>query len=98
MAIYLDRTISGDGQDTLAGTDVYFATVFMLVAGQDVRYPDPDNPDRLLRYGWIAFGDNPSVGDGTVDYWRPPIWIDWASQLWTPDPSTSGSQILTLFS
>jgi hypothetical protein len=97
LAIYLDRTISGDGTDTLAGVSVYFATTYVTLLGQDVRYPDPDNLDRLLRFGWYAFGDNPSVGDGSVDYWRAPIWIDFSSQLWTPIPSTDGSNILTLF-
>jgi len=99
LTAYYDATVSGEGQASLSGgQDVYLVASTVLALGNDVRHPEPENTDRLLRFGWFSLGDEFDIGDGTIFYWRPPVWIDWTQQIWTPVGSTLGGTPITVLS
>jgi hypothetical protein len=96
MPTYLSRSISGIGQDTLSGTDVLYVQVHIDNPGTGARLVDLAVPDHYLRIGWFSLGDSLPLGAGSVDAWREPIFINTLDVLWTPLPSTSGSQALSV--
>jgi len=96
MATYLDRDITGSGQDVLAGANLVYLTIHVITLGPEVRTPTLADPDELLRFGWFSLGDNIDVGDGARDYWRDAVWINFLNTLWTPIPSTGGGGPLVL--
>ena len=88
MPTYLDRSIAGTGVDILTGTQIVYIAVSLSIIDPAVRIPNPADPDRALRAGWIALGDTLTLfGGGPLFYWLSPIWLDFAQTLWTPDPA-----------
>jgi hypothetical protein len=93
---YLDRDISGSGQDSLSGAHVLYLVLHLTSLGPEVRQPTFADSDSIMRAGWFAFGDTLSVIGSARPYWREAVWINFEDVLWTPDPSTNGSQALDL--
>lgn len=85
----LDRDISAAGVDNLVGTSrLLFVALEITAIGGLVRDSGDGQPDHILRAGWFSIGDNFSVDTGPLmDWWRPPVWIDFEDLLWTPSPS-----------
>lgn len=45
--------------------------------GAQVRQPQVDLADHIIRVGFVCMGFHLDAGDGTVrTYWRTPYWID----------------------
>ena len=96
MPTYLDRDISGSGNDALAGSEILYAVVHLDTLGPEVRQPTFADADSIMRAGWFAFGDSLSVIGGARSYWRDPVWINFSDLLWTPDPSSNDPTALGL--
>lgn len=90
MPAYLDRDISGDGQDSLTGSNVIYAVIHVTALGSEARVLTPSVPDAVARFGWFSWGDNVPVIGGARDYWREVEWINFLDLLWTPTPSSVG--------
>jgi hypothetical protein len=93
---YLDRDISGSGQDSLSGIHVLYMVIHLTALGPEVRQPTFADTDSIMRAGWVAFGDTLSVIGSARPYWREPMWINFEDLMWTPDPSTNSSTPLDL--
>ena len=90
MTVLLNADVNGDGSTSLASTGIEYALISVYTEGDLTEHPWHQPPDRLLRCGWLAFGFRSSdVGGSPVDYWLPPIWFDYQTQLWLPEPSTN---------
>lgn len=95
MTTLYSASLSGSGTDIMAGTWVTFAVIEALTVSPGASLVDV--PDHYLRAGWIAFGDaisGLSVSNG--DYWRPPIFVNWDRNLWTPVPTNDAGLTLNL--
>lgn len=87
MATLLDLDISGDGQDTLAGTEVILVLVWLFTLGPGVREGDLGS-DQIMRAGWFSLGaDWSAIMGSTADYWRTPVYLNFVRTMWQPDPS-----------
>lgn len=85
----LARTISGDGVDSLSGSEVYFAIVHIGTMPHGIRELESANPDHILRAGWVSFGASlASIGGINRDYWREVWFLDFVDSMFTPSPST----------
>jgi hypothetical protein len=88
----IDIDISGQGTyDVGSAANMLFWEVFLDTLGLEVRIPEATDTDKLLRAGWISWGDNNSVIGG-VDriYWKPPIWLDFTAQIFTTPVDSLG--------
>lgn len=96
MPAYLDRDISGQGDDDLSGSAVLYLVLHVTSIGDEARLVTPLVSDLYLRFGWFAFGDSLDVIGGSRDYWRDPVWINFLDTLWTPVPSTAAPNALSI--
>jgi hypothetical protein len=98
MAVLLDRDISGDDQDVLAGTQPVFVLVWLFGLGPGVRDGDPGS-DQIMRAGWFTLGaDFAFIMGSTADYWRAPVYLNFIRTFWQPDPSImNGTDQLTIY-
>jgi hypothetical protein len=88
MTLYFDGSVSGSGvADLVSGQDVQFVSVDVTTVGPLSSIIEADNPDHVLRVGWVSLGDHFDVGFGDVDHWREIIWVNFEQVLWTPQPS-----------
>jgi hypothetical protein len=87
-----DLTLTGAGQyDFGAEWYLYYAALHATSLGVAVHEVDPPST-YLYRVGWFSFGDYiAGLMGGDRWYWREPVRIAFNDQLWTPDPSTSGT-------
>lgn len=96
VAVYLDRAIADDGEDSFPSNQLIYALIQLSGLGGDVRPVDVGS-GHIIRAGWIAFGDVFSAIDELeTTYWREPVFLNFNRVLWTPNPSTSGGGPLTL--
>ena len=97
MPIYLDRDITGVGQDDLVGgNSVIYVQIHVTSVGDGARLVDFSVVDHYLRIGFLALGGNLLLSGSPVIGWRDPIWINFTDQLWTPIPSATGTTALTV--
>jgi hypothetical protein len=93
----VDQDIAGDGIVTFAVTaDVLFMLCRLDTLGPDVRELEASAPDHVLRAGWLTLGDQVTAFGETHNYWRKPIFLDFATTLWTTEPSRVGATDGTL--
>jgi hypothetical protein len=84
-----DAGISGDGSDSLTGSQLWYAICRLDPVGGGVRELETGSPDHVLRAGWVAFGDPISaIGGVSRVYWRAVWWLDFVESMFTPEPST----------
>lgn len=62
--------------------------VKLTTLGPFIEHPDLNAMDRLYKAGWVSFGHYRDNGAGVIDrYWDHPIWIEFATFRWHPDPA-----------
>lgn len=98
MALYFDSVVSGTAAvDLPAPSHVIFVAADITVMGPGVGQLGQDLGDHRSRVGWFQLGDHFDIGEGAIDRWREPVWINWDGVLWTPVPSTdSGGGALSV--
>lgn len=47
--------------------------------------------DKLIRYGYIAWGNQQFVDEGIEVHWLRPVWIEWSNFWWHPSPTTDAA-------
>lgn len=86
--VLLEADISGIGSASLAANMVEFALFSVNGLDDRVDYPYPTITDVFRKAGWIAFGKRRTlILDDEIDYWLPPIYLNYSNQLFLPDPS-----------
>lgn len=85
---YVDQAIAGSGRVAFGNVLVNFALVHLTALGPGITRPDLNDPDHLLRVGWINFFYRGiDIGATERDYHDPPIWIAFEDFRWHPDPA-----------
>jgi hypothetical protein len=87
-SIAFDSDVSGDGSASWSAAGVLYVSCDLLALGFLPRVVD--NSDHVIRAGWFSLGDNFDIGLGAHDYWRAPIYINFETQLWTPEVTGDG--------
>lgn len=97
MGVLYNASIANHGSDSLSsGDQILYAALHFTTLPSSRRLINLYD-DHSLRMGYITFGDTVSVGAFTGACWRSPIWLDFTSVLWTPDPSGNSSTPLGLY-
>jgi hypothetical protein len=93
----IDTDISGQGTyDVGSSAQMLFFEVHLDTLGPLVRIPELSDPDHLLRAGFITWGDiNNAIGGVDRIYWKPPLWLDFVDQLYTPTGDNVAGQPIT---
>jgi len=89
VAIAFDDDISSTGTAVLGfpGTRVLYALWSVTTVGPESRLASLRDSDRYLRLGFITFGHRGSeIGEAELDFWDPPIWLDFLNGRYHPDP------------
>lgn len=88
----IDIDISGQGTyDVGSAANMLFWEVHLRNLGPFVTFPEAGNPDKILRAGFITWGDDNSVIDGTdFTYWKPAVWLEFVNQIFTTPVDTIG--------
>ena len=94
MAILFDDDISGSGQSVFGDSLVLYMLFHSTELGPNVRRLDINDPDHVLRLGWLAFFHRGSdIGGVQRDYYGEPMWIDFENWRWLPPTPRSGAEI-----
>jgi len=89
MAVFFDDTVNGSDRYDFGAQRVFYLLFHTFDIGVVSRAPSETDVDYRLRLGWLAFGTSVEVPDlGTEIFWRAPIWLNFRTTIWTPDPQT----------
>lgn len=97
MPVIFSDTISGSGAVDWADIEVDYILVDVLERG-GANSPDLNDPDHILRFGWVALRRIEDPFGEPRTYWRAPIWIDFEHFYWTPIPAWNASADLAIWS
>lgn len=84
--------ISGRDMATFDATELQYFLCTITTVGGVARQRGAD-PDYFLRFGWLSFGyRGDEIAETMEDYWRPPMFLDFIHNFWTPLPQTTAHQ------
>jgi hypothetical protein len=82
--------ISGSGQlDFTPGQRIQYLLFQSEFTPSDLSRGQ--EPDKLIRYGYVTWGTQQVIDEGTEVHWLRPIWIEWTNFWWHPSPSTDAA-------
>lgn len=88
MTVYVDRVISGSGQQNFGSAQLQYLLIELDTLGPKVFIADLNNLDQLAQAGWFALGNRSSYDTGIEHvFWSERKWINWKSFLWHPEPT-----------
>lgn len=91
-------TVSGSGTEVFGDIQVTDMIIDVVTLGTLARRLELNDPDHILRFGWVSFGRIEDEFTEPRHYWRAPIWIDFEHMFWTPVPQyQAGAADLTIW-
>ena len=92
MAILFESDVSGSGSASFSPTRVNYMLFHTTLVGPIPKPLAMADFDHCLRIGWLTLGVNVDIPEiGPIEYWRPPIWINFFDTEWSAIPQTDVS-------